>query len=909
VNRNKTKKWVDAAKPSYGDDWGDEDEFTDVPPVPSATAGGRNFTTPQQLNRVPSFEKGDERRTFSAGTMPPSQMPAESSSISALKVRASRGASIGTNASEAESLNPEHRKDFEPAALPAPLHTASASRSNVSLSMQSPDATSPRSPSSGVYDPREAASTAAPKPFIRPADIYKRMQEAREEQMRASSDSLPLGEDHGARPLPVSTPLNSEKLHEPTLHGKSPLTSVQNTAALQNTTIVKEEPQRLEPIPHLEPPAAHQSTLSPSNGPHDGIRNLVDHAFHGQGISKQDSTRSHATSAGTSDISPILPPIQEIGSKEQAPTHPLAAEQSSLDHKDLPAMPPQDEFSDLENIYPYFYEEKNVEPEPLKAVTIPRSESPSKEKAVDTVHELDAQPQRVPLGSVIAKKSVPESKALENSSSTSDDFEPGASLLATRSHGSGIESPKTPDLSAPLPPPPLEFASLRETDSKPSVLPGLAAGAATVETGAVLASHLKKGSAENGHAEKLHAPIETEHRSLSPIYSEPVFPSSPPKPPAKDSVVMPSDTQFAQDVLPPPKDDHKPSELKHLEPEMKPKLLSPSVTEAIPPIPEASSSTNWLRDEMDKSLDSSTNLVHPESLVPAPISPVSPVLKDGSSKAPKLKKRFSWEETDSEDEETPEQAASSNTGKGKEAELPERPSLTQEKSNSTVDNPRFVGEGMHVINAQPGELPPEATDPLFNLPRNNDDQPVSPIESTEDHEGRRASLEPSLPSAITPSSPTSLIPETRAILPNVPAGGKLLSFREILTIQDPAQRVATYDSTRQQWANMNSGLDGWMSQLLQVHPEHDHVKTDPRPVPTYSIGTRPGRTFSDATPAGDYNAGRDSRTSRAATQATQVMATQAVKVGESLKGLGGKGKGYLKGLQKQLRGSGEGVGN
>ncbi|KAG7130422.1 hypothetical protein HYQ45_010709 [Verticillium longisporum] len=49
---------------------------------------------------------------------------------------------------------------------------------------------------------------------------------------------------------------------------------------------------------------------------------------------------------------------------------------------------------------------------------------------------------------------------------------------------------------------------------------------------------------------------------------------------------------------------------------------------------------------------------------------------------------------------------------------------------------------------------------------------------------------------------------------------KLLSFREILDLPSPADRIAKYNETRAQFASMDSGLNNWIVSLQSQHAEH-----------------------------------------------------------------------------------------
>ncbi|KAF2229058.1 hypothetical protein EV356DRAFT_23677 [Viridothelium virens] len=201
----------------------------------------------QSLNRTRSFEPGDERRALSGTnqpsanpprpsvdtTVPPSRAPAQQTPnmtsrpyptvVPPNQPRARRTDSLGwesaSNASVgSSSADFQQRRDFSPSAMPPPLATRASPvpESGIgmrhpprksSLSQQSPvQATSPSAQPISVSSDRSMESGARqmsptggpdldadssgskPLPFVRPADIYKRIEEERQKE-RASTDS------------------------------------------------------------------------------------------------------------------------------------------------------------------------------------------------------------------------------------------------------------------------------------------------------------------------------------------------------------------------------------------------------------------------------------------------------------------------------------------------------------------------------------------------------------------------------------------------------------------------------------------------------------------------------------------------------------------------------------------------
>lgn len=338
VNRAKTKRWVEAKSYSYdGDDWGDMDEYDEYggydepPPPPRPTGlrqrgqsvnrdqqgmpssqqpgyanpqashhgygnlgiqpppqqqyGARSATNPpyqqSQLPRSGSFDRGDERRAFSAAipqhgpptpnamyqeppyaqgpnlatqkyqTGPPIQQShqnqagppsfqlnphanmqdhdfqlgqdhsiaagSEQSSYFEQPRRTSMGNRTQSMTSNVSANDFHNRRDFSPSAVPPPLHPRGSpsphhaadspsiwrpprksSLSQLSHSDRAQERQDQNPAADLDAEEREAASgeragsdTTKPLPFVRPADIYRRMQEEKERERQSQDSSRP----------------------------------------------------------------------------------------------------------------------------------------------------------------------------------------------------------------------------------------------------------------------------------------------------------------------------------------------------------------------------------------------------------------------------------------------------------------------------------------------------------------------------------------------------------------------------------------------------------------------------------------------------------------------------------------------------------------------------------------------
>ncbi|KAI5364660.1 hypothetical protein Slin15195_G041990 [Septoria linicola] len=199
--RHRTQKWNTAPKNTYdGDDWGDYDPYDDYggqeeaapPPLPSQASA-----LPSQRLRKQSFDRGDDgMRSVSAPFPAYQQAPASA-------------ASGGRGSNDFPRSRSRPRDFTNPDQAPPPLR-ASASREAVAAP---PGFFPPRKSSMGgnTYEAQQEAAEAKaiaesvtnpavnvgadkPLPFIRPSDIYKRMEDEKrresEESGRPSIDAL-----------------------------------------------------------------------------------------------------------------------------------------------------------------------------------------------------------------------------------------------------------------------------------------------------------------------------------------------------------------------------------------------------------------------------------------------------------------------------------------------------------------------------------------------------------------------------------------------------------------------------------------------------------------------------------------------------------------------------------------------
>ena len=775
-----------------------------------------------------------------------------------------------------------------PAASAAANHASSQSQPAAAASPPEPAAG--RSP--GTYDPRANVPAGARTiPFIRPADIYKRLEEARELERRASIDSANSGaDDKGVSPPPVEKPM--EKPHD-VRAARSPLASVperkseygiQEVPGLAAAPIKTEAPATIAPLelPKVGEESTfgqdfwtsaprHEPTPQPAVGNAQAIPALVVKAFH----NAEHAKRTDSSQATAAEISPILKPVAEpMASRTPA--------RSGADATESQAAKADHPFSGAVELKP-------------SSESGSRPGSPSKGRVRDLATQFDGPSSRrnstISTSSMKSEDRAAESAMAHESTARPLEVRPTNENRPTSPH----EAAKSPSLDKELPPRPVSMAALA-----PSSAPGLA------PTTSKYVLEGKENSRPAGPLGALAAVGSAMHDAVrTAVKDNKEDPVPLPKPALHDRA--PHDTlQFASAI---------------------PTVDAADVPPPVPLKPGEPSHPNA-----------------PEATAAAEAAKFKPPLNFVNQPAavPRLNKRFSWESSASSLHEVPGPKAPQlsmvmSTG---EAATP--------SSITSPGNSRLAGDGLHIMNAQPGELPPAASDPVLNRP-STPKLPSNELSTTTDArfipdavaalgggliaaeshdtalpEYRNQELrepevrepEPSEPRLPDPEPQGPGVRERSATRDESGRPG-LPSFREVQSIKSATQRIATFDSTRTNWAAMDSGLDAWLSQTLEKYPEHSNLKQDPGMSAAPHLGgnlstpvqSRHAKSGSMGKILGAGGQGSGEGMGQSEFAPSDKRTSGSGKVGETLKGLGGKGKGLLERMGGRLRGGpNEGVG-
>ncbi|KAL4918588.1 hypothetical protein BDW62DRAFT_63598 [Aspergillus aurantiobrunneus] len=201
----------------------------------------------------------------------------------------------------------------------------------------------------------------------------------------------------------------------------------------------------------------------------------------------------------------------------------------------------------------------------------------------------------------------------------------------------------------------------------------------------------------------------------------------------------------------------------------------------------------------------------------------APVLPQGTQ--PKLKKRFSWEESSEDEDATPVTQAQPPPMPGQfpySQDNVHRDSMVAATSqpSESVEN---AGDRDEPVSEKPKltVVPPSTTD-TASIPSSGYGQEPTFSQTTETlaraEEGETLNPEqrPLEPPAQTPSA-------------SIESG--LLGFKDILGIQSPGGRIQAFDRTRDQFAAIDTGLCHWVQVTVHAHPEHtDVVERNAKPL-------------------------------------------------------------------------------
>ncbi|EER42037.1 conserved hypothetical protein [Histoplasma capsulatum H143] len=183
-----------------------------------------------------------------------------------------------------------------------------------------------------------------------------------------------------------------------------------------------------------------------------------------------------------------------------------------------------------------------------------------------------------------------------------------------------------------------------------------------------------------------------------------------------------------------------------------------------------------------------------------------------------LKKRFSWEESSVEDNTQGPQEHQQLTIDPATASDMIQPSLEEK----TLTGPVPVSRGH---DEQDPERSASTTYSQAALTLSPTRTEVIPSQNVAEHETKSVQPPDSLLLQPAPaaSSPSTLVHPQPASHPPATQDPKLLGFRQIMAIEKPGDKIKTFERTRKQFADMDTGLSSWIKATASSNPDHEDL--------------------------------------------------------------------------------------
>lgn len=166
------------------------------------------------------------------------------------------------------------------------------------------------------------------------------------------------------------------------------------------------------------------------------------------------------------------------------------------------------------------------------------------------------------------------------------------------------------------------------------------------------------------------------------------------------------------------------------------------------------------------------------------------------------------------------------------------PSPSTNTTQPDVDRATSPAPGLHVVNSA---INPEAVDlpPRLSREVSSMSDQLRPSQDTSTEESHDPSHDPSQAPVVNPaiSAPIHGVQEPTESSPIAtvsPTSDKPLGFKDILQIKSPAERISSYNKTRNYWAHADHGLGDWVSTALSTNPD---LATQPYPQPRPTLNT------------------------------------------------------------------------
>lgn len=167
-------------------------------------------------------------------------------------------------------------------------------------------------------------------------------------------------------------------------------------------------------------------------------------------------------------------------------------------------------------------------------------------------------------------------------------------------------------------------------------------------------------------------------------------------------------------------------------------------------------------------------------------------------------------------------------------DLPVPEARIADRQHGMVDSEKELPNHPSGLEVAPPTVEKQHDDPLIS--GHADEWSTTSLQgpASERRQGQETESPRPEPSTLANPSPSAQIVDLPPMPPPANVQPKISAFREILALKSPTDRIRAYNETRDQFANLNTGLAHWLAATTNDLPEHgDLVTSSGRPVPNF----------------------------------------------------------------------------
>ena len=311
-----------------------------------------------------------------------------------------------------------------------------------------------------------------------------------------------------------------------------------------------------------------------------------------------------------------------------------------------------------------------------------------------------------------------------------------------------------------------------------------------------------------------------------------------------------------------------------------------------------------------------------------------PIVSPSSESQASLRRRFSWEAAEesqpaepaapvaaaaaAQQPAHPATATAPETSKTEESErkgIPGASSPASPTINIVSETPS-ISHQVSQASSKPATQPtPEPPSPVSELSDRDATPLAQPMVSPDNDTG----LPMASPLSSNPVSSQNEVRSPKIASPTPMSPGKsIVTFREIMDMPTPKDRIAKYKETQGLFASQDSGLENWITTMKDEYPEHARANSSfsgtPAPVPPSSAGGAPGpgqqapadqpyyQQYLQANANAPNASNSGSARSRIVGYSSQAQAAAGSAFGDGGKQIGTKGKEFMHSAGKMGKG-------